>query len=148
MARGHVWQEACVMGGMCDGGHAWQGGCVVGGHVWHGACMVQGMHGGVVCVAGETATAVDGQCATGMHSCFKCMSSQLGNIELSQYLFPVGHSGKLFQKMSVKTHGTLCANNVTSGNVLTNTDLVSIALRANPKVTPFHCMSSYSTSKT
>ena len=47
-------------------GRAWQGGCgrrgacMAGGHVWHeGAC-----------VAGETATAVDGTHPTGMHSCY------------------------------------------------------------------------------
>ena len=45
-------------------GHVWHGsmhgrGCVAGEHVWWGAC-----------VAGETATAVDGTHTTGMHSCF------------------------------------------------------------------------------
>ena len=45
--RGHVWQGACMAGGMCG-----RGACVAGGHVW-----LRGMHGrGCVwqgaCVAG------------------------------------------------------------------------------------------------
>ena len=57
--RGHVWQR-----------HAWQGGMHGSGHVWQGACVVRGervCQG--VCMAGETATAVDGTHPTGLHSC-------------------------------------------------------------------------------
>ena len=49
MAGGHVWGGMCGRGSMCGGG-GWQGACVA-------------------CVAGETATAVDGTHPTGMHSC-------------------------------------------------------------------------------
>ena len=48
--RGHAWQGgmrgrgACVAGGMCErghgGGHVWQGACMEGGYAWQG-----GMHG-------------------------------------------------------------------------------------------------------
>ena len=40
-------------------------------HVWQGGICVWGgrMHGRVVCVTGETATAVDAARPTGMHSC-------------------------------------------------------------------------------
>ena len=49
---------ACIVGGMHGRGYAWQG-----------ACMAGGMCGGWgVCMAGETATAVDGTHPTGMHS--------------------------------------------------------------------------------
>ena len=48
-----------MAGGMRGGGHVCQGGCVMG------ACVV----GGGVCVAGETATAVEDTHPTGMHSC-------------------------------------------------------------------------------
>ena len=57
-----------VQGGMCGRGHAW-------GHAWQGvrgggACVAR-RHAwqGEACVAGETATAVDGTHPTGMHSC-------------------------------------------------------------------------------
>ena len=84
---GHVQQGACVVGGgwqgghawqsgMCGGRHAWQGSCVAGvvcgrGLAWQGTCMVGGMHGRGVCMAAETATAVDSMHPTGMLSCFK-----------------------------------------------------------------------------
>ena len=70
---------------MADG-HAWQGACVVGGMYGRGACMTGtafvagGMHGGregggrLLCVAEETATAVDGTHSTGMHSCLILIS--------------------------------------------------------------------------
>ena len=37
--QGHVWQGACMAGGMHGRGHvwqghAWQGVCIAGGHVW------------------------------------------------------------------------------------------------------------------
>ena len=38
---GRAWQGdipgrvACLAGGMCGGGHAWQGACVAGGHGMH-----------------------------------------------------------------------------------------------------------------
>ena len=62
---------ACMAGaGMCGRG------CLVEGVHGRGACMVGGVHGsggmhgkGLVCMAGETATAVDGMHPTGMHSC-------------------------------------------------------------------------------
>ena len=55
--RGVAWQEgACVAGA-----HAWQGGMCGRGCAWWG--------GGGSCVAGETATAVDGTHPTGMLSC-------------------------------------------------------------------------------
>ena len=55
MVGGHVWHEgACVAWGLCGlESHVWQR-----GHAWQGACM-----------AGETATTVDGTHPTGMHSC-------------------------------------------------------------------------------
>ena len=52
---------ACVVKEVCvaKGGMLGEGGmCVEGGHAWQG-----------LCVAGETATAVDGMHPTGMHSC-------------------------------------------------------------------------------
>ena len=65
---------ACVVGGVCGGGHVWKGVCMVGG------VHDRGVHGGGACVAGgrvwwgtvmagETATAVDGTHPNGMHSC-------------------------------------------------------------------------------
>ena len=60
--RGHVWQGACVAGGMHGRGHAWWGECMAGGmhgrghawweegsmhgrgHAWCGACVAGGMH--------------------------------------------------------------------------------------------------------
>ena len=57
---GGMWQGACVVGGgVCmEGGHACQGVCVVGACAWWAVCMAE-----------ETATAVDGTHPTGMHSC-------------------------------------------------------------------------------
>ena len=96
MARGvhsswHAWQGVCTTGGHTwQGGHAWQGACMAVGacmvgcawqqeHVWQGVCMVgHAWQGGICgwgcasqrgCMAGETATAVDGMHPTGMHSC-------------------------------------------------------------------------------
>ena len=44
----HVWQRACMVGGMHGRGHAWQGGmCGGGGHVWQGC-----VHGSGVCMLG------------------------------------------------------------------------------------------------
>ena len=44
---------------------------MAGRHVWQGVCMAVGVCGGEgACVAGETATAVDGTHPTGMHSCY------------------------------------------------------------------------------
>ena len=55
------------MAGVCiAGGHAWWGGMCSREHSWPG-----GMCGRGACVAGETATAVDGTHPTGMDSCFK-----------------------------------------------------------------------------
>ena len=65
-------EGACmVKRGVCGkGGHAWQGGMCGGACVAGGACVVGGWQGAcVACVAGETATAVDGTHPTGMHSC-------------------------------------------------------------------------------
>ena len=73
---------ACIAGGMCGRGHAWQGACMVGrhvggggygrgdvwlggGHAWLGACMVGGVHGGA-CMAG-------GICGGGMRDRGACM---------------------------------------------------------------------------
>ena len=51
---GHTWQKGvCV----CGGGMCGREACMAGGHVWQGAC-----------IAGETATAVDGTHPTGMYS--------------------------------------------------------------------------------
>ena len=69
--RGHAWEGACMVGGMCGGGmHGMgacvtkgpmgQGVCMAGGHVWQGACIVRGcawQGEGEECMAGETATA-------------------------------------------------------------------------------------------
>ena len=75
---GHAWQGACVAKrGMCGvGGIAWQGACMVGCVCGRGACVVGfGVVGSCVavgggtCVAGETATAVDGTQPTGTHPC-------------------------------------------------------------------------------
>ena len=54
--RGRVWQwgvhgrGACMAGGMCGGGHAWQGVSMAGGHAWQ-----EGVHGRGTCVAGGCA---------------------------------------------------------------------------------------------
>ena len=40
MAGAHVWQGACMAGGMCGGSHVWQGGIHGRGHTWQG-----GIHG-------------------------------------------------------------------------------------------------------
>ena len=65
--RGHVWQGACVAGGMSGegmhgrggvhgGGHAWWGTCRVGGyawgHVWWGVCMAEGLCMAGACMVG------------------------------------------------------------------------------------------------
>ena len=86
MVRGCAWQRgACIVKGVVygiggrhgKGGYAWQG------HTWHGEGVMCGqeayiagehtwlgcMRGQGACVAGETATAVDGTHPTGMHSC-------------------------------------------------------------------------------
>ena len=39
MVGGHVWQGACMAGGVRGGGHAWQGACMAGGHVWQEGCV-------------------------------------------------------------------------------------------------------------
>ena len=61
------WWVACMAGGVCGWGHAWQGGvhgrgvCMAGGVArgmhgrrcaWQGACMAGGVHGGGLCMAG------------------------------------------------------------------------------------------------
>ena len=64
---GHVWQGACVAGGMCGRENVHGRGDMCG----RGACMAGGgmcVWGGGVCVAGETATAAEGTHPTGMHS--------------------------------------------------------------------------------
>ena len=83
MARGHAWQGGTHGKGdfMAVGGHAWQE-----GHAWQGGRM----HGkGVVCVAGETATAVDGTPPTGGHSClhvYLAFSSSIVTIQWRIYI--------------------------------------------------------------
>ena len=93
--RGHAWWGACVAGGACVVGcvHG-RGACVARGagmarergHAWWETCMgvyvARGaMHGRGhawwrgACVAGETATVVDGMHPTGMHSCLKYFNS-------------------------------------------------------------------------
>ena len=48
--RGHLWQRACVTGGVCGtggciaGGHVWQGVVHGRGCAWQGACMAKGGH--------------------------------------------------------------------------------------------------------
>ena len=63
MARGHMWQGACMVGGVCGGGGVCVvvgGACVAGGNAWRGACMVGrvcmagGVHGRGACVADTT----------------------------------------------------------------------------------------------
>ena len=85
----HVWRGACVVGcvhgrGACVARGArhgkGEGTCMVrdmhGVYVARGAMHGRGMHGwGGACVAGETATAVDGMHPTGMHSCLKYFNS-------------------------------------------------------------------------
>ena len=91
MARGHVWQGGMSGKGAClAGGHVWQGGmsgkgaCLARGHVWQGgmsgkgACVV-----GATCMAGETASAVNGMHPTGMHSCVQIDNSIHVCIELA-----------------------------------------------------------------
>ena len=60
MAWGHAWQGegtcmaegACVVGGMCGRGYAWQGACGVGAMCGRGKCMVGACMARGVCVAG------------------------------------------------------------------------------------------------
>ena len=92
---GHVWQWACMVGGMYGGGMC--GG--EGGMCGRGVCVAGGMHGGGMhgrrghgkggmhgrggihgrgeCTAGEMATGVDGTHPTGMHSCFFNINGKL-----------------------------------------------------------------------
>ena len=77
MVGGCVWQGVCMVGSMCGGGYVWWGHVWQRGHAWQGwgslharrACMAEGVHSRGTCVAGETATAVDGTHPTGLHSC-------------------------------------------------------------------------------
>ena len=68
---GHVWPRgACVVWGDCMAGGMRGRVCVAGGMcggVWGGRGMCG--RGGGMCMAGETATAVDGTHPTGTHSC-------------------------------------------------------------------------------
>ena len=77
---------------------------------------------------------------------FRCMSGQLGHIELS-FIFPLDIPEICF-KMSVKTHGNPMCWYLILGNMLTKNYLLSIVLRANLEAKPFHYMILYSTSKT
>ena len=66
---GHAcWGGAYMLGGMHGRGHCCRGMCMAGG-----ACMAGGWDvwqgGRGACMAGETATAVDGMSPTGMYSC-------------------------------------------------------------------------------
>ena len=63
--EGHAWQEegACMAGGMCVWGGAWQGGMHGRGPVWQGGMCGRGALWGV-CVAGEGACMAGGG---GMH---------------------------------------------------------------------------------
>ena len=71
LSRGHAWQGEmcgrveCVAWDVCGRGHLWQGTCVQ-----RGVCGRVDMCGRGLCVAGKTATAVDGMYPTGMHSCY------------------------------------------------------------------------------
>ena len=91
--RGHVWWGACMAGGMHDKGSMHGGGAHVMGGMHgrgvcgRGACMAGGMHGGGACMAGDTATAVDGTHPTGMHSCF-IFQKKIWNILLRVPTFP------------------------------------------------------------
>ena len=73
-----------ALGGMCGGGHVWQRACMVGGMHGRGACMVGGVggmcgrgHACMPCTHPPLPTPRDtvGQCAggkhpIGMHACF------------------------------------------------------------------------------
>ena len=97
---------ACMDGGMCGRGCAWQGGMHGRGCAWQGVCMVGGMHGGGMHGRGhawqggmhamhfplalrDTVSKCAGDTyPTAMHSCFR-----------SVYLLKFEHSSKTVWKI-------------------------------------------------
>ena len=116
------WFWACVAGGMCGRGHAWQGGmhgrgvCMAGGHVWQGMCMAGGLGG--ACPLTDTTRYSQWAGSTHPTGMYSCICWILDSIEWNKHRCTYLHSLEFISYIGGT--GVHCSTCCTSGYTLLN----------------------------